>query len=122
MPDNGLIDSLKKSFEYWSAIDEESKIECLLVWKKILNENSNFLKNQTILINNNKLDAQNQIEQFLESWSKAIEEPMFETAITSIREWKDFLENTNKENQKVFTKVLELLETSWETRQRKNIE
>ena len=122
MPNNELNDVLKKSFEYWSGIDEDSKIECLLVWKKILNDNSDFLKKQIILINNSKLDADNQLEEFLESWSKAIEEPDFEAAITSIKRWNEFLENTTEENKSIFTQVLESLETSWENMQSKNIE
>ena len=122
MSTNELSDVLKKSFDYWSGIDEDSRIECLLVWKKILNDNSEFLKNQTILINESNLDAKNQIEEFLESWSQAIEAPDLEKAKTMIREWTEFLENTTEENQKIFTKVLELLETSWENMQSKNIE
>ena len=122
MSNQNLLDSLKKSFEYWSNIDEDSLLNCLLVWKKILRENSEFLKNQTILINNRKQDAEGQVEQFLESWSHAIEEPDFEAAKQSIQKWKDFLENTTEENSKIYTKVLELLETSWENMQSKNIE
>ena len=122
MPDNELTEALKKSFEYWSGIDEDSRIECLLVWKKILNDHADFLKNQTIMINNSNLDAKNQVEQFLELWSQAIEETDFEAALFMIREWKNFLENTSEENQKTFTKILELLKKSWEDMQSRNIE
>lgn len=122
MSNTDLIDTLKKSFDYWSGVDEDSLLNCLLVWKKILKENSDFLKNQTILINNSRQDTEGQIHQFLEAWSQAIEEPTFEEARKSIQKWKNFLENTTQENAKAYTKVLELLETSWENMQSKNIE
>lgn len=122
MPNEELIDALKKSFDYWSKIDEDSLLNCFLVWKKILKDNSEFLKNQTILINDIKQNAEIQVEQFLESWSLAIEEPHFDAAKNSILKWKDFLENTSKENARIYTKVLELLETSWKNVQSRNIE
>ncbi len=122
MSNNDLIDALKKSFEYWSGVDEESLINCLLVWKKILKDNSDLLKNQTILINNSKQNAEIQIQAFLESWSHAIEEPNFEAAKKTIQNWIGSLENTTVENIKVYTKVLEILEKSWENTQSKNIE
>jgi hypothetical protein len=122
MSNNNLIDSLKQSFEYWSMIDEDSRINCLLIWKKILKDNSQILKNQTVLINNIKHDAENQVQQFLESWAKAIEAPDFEAAKKSIQRWQDHFENLTNENVKFYTKVLETLETSWESIQSKNID
>jgi len=122
IPNDEIINALKKSFDYWSGVDEDSRIECGLVWKKILKDNSEFLKNQTILINNNTQNTAVQVEQFLESWSHAIEEPDFYAAKKLIQNWKDVLENTSKENMELYIKVLELLETSWENLQSKNIE
>ena len=122
MSNQVLIDALKKSFDYWSDVDEDTLLNCLLVWKKILKEHSEFLKNQTILINNIKQNAEGQIEQFLETWSRAIEKPDFEGAKQAIQKWTDFLENTTEENAEIYIKVLDLLETSWETMQSKNIE
>jgi hydrogenase maturation factor len=122
MSNNNLIDSLQQSFEYWSMIDEDSRINCLLVWKKILKDNSQILKNQTVLINNIKQDTENQVQQFLESWSHAIEESDFEAAKKSMQKWQDLFENLTNENVKIYAKVLETLETSWENIQSKNID
>lgn len=119
---NNLIDSLKQSFKYWSGIDEDSRINCLLIWKEILKDKSDFLKNQTVLINNIQQDTENQVQQFLESWSNAIEESDFEAAKNSMQKWQDLFENLTNENVKIYSKVLETLETYWEDIQSKNID
>ena len=119
---NYLTDSLQKSFDYWSWVDEDSRIECLLAWKKILNSNSEIIKNQEIWIDGVKHDTEKYVHQFLESWSHAIEEPDFESAKRSMQKWQDLWNKTTDENVKFLAKVLELIETYWKDIQNKNIE
>ncbi|MDH3339919.1 MAG: hypothetical protein OEL84_01390 [Nitrosopumilus sp.] len=81
---NNLTESLQKSFDYWSWVDEDSRIECLPIWKKFLSTNSEIIRNHTIIIDGIKQDTEKYVHQFLESWSKAIEEPDFDSAKRSM--------------------------------------
>ena len=121
MVKNNLIDVLKKSYDYWSGVDEDS-LECLFIWKKIIKEKPEFLKNHTLKINDIEQDVEIEIDQFLEAWSHAIEEPDFEAAKNSIKKWMKFFENTTEANVEIFEKTLELLENYWNNLQSKNIE
>ncbi|MHA7734753.1 hypothetical protein [Nitrosopumilus sp. S6] len=122
MFNNDLIVSLRNSFDYWSNIDEDSRINCLLVWKKILNENPDLKNSQSIIANDSKMDGEIQIEKFLESWSHAIQEPNFESAKIAMQEWKEVWENLANKNVQLYIKILETLEQSWENTQSKSIE
>ena len=113
---------MKKSFEYWNRIDDDSPINCILIWKKILKTNPEILKNEIILKNNIKENIEDRIEKFLELWSHAIQQPNFEVAKKSMHEWQEFWKNMTDENFEFYTKILEILESSWENIQSKNIE
>ena len=119
---NDLIVSLRSSFDYWSNVDEDSRINCFLVWKKIVNENPDLKKSQKIIANDSKMNSEIQIEKFLESWSHAIQETDFESAKIAMQEWKEVWENVTNENVQLYIKILETLEKSWENTQSKNIE
>lgn len=119
---NILTESLQKSFDYWSWVDEDSRIECLPIWKKILNNNSEIIKNQTMWIDGVKQDTEKYVHQFLESWSQAIEAPDFESAKNSMQKWQKLWEETTDENVKIFVKVLEMVETYWKDMQNKSID
>ena len=117
-----LTESLQKSFDYWSWVDEDSRIECFPIWKKILSDNSDIIKNQVIWADGIKQDTKKYVHQFLESWSKAIEEPNFESAKKSMQKWQEFWEDMTDENVKTLVKILEALETNWKDTQNKSIE
>lgn len=119
---NILTESLQQSFDYWSWVDEDSRIECLPIWKKILSNNSEIIKNQTMWIDGVKQDTEKYVHQFLESWSKAIEAPDFESAKNSMQKWQKLWEETTDENVKIFVKVLEMVETYWKDMQNKSID
>ncbi|MDH5432009.1 MAG: hypothetical protein OEW78_09050 [Nitrosopumilus sp.] len=120
--DHGFEDSLKQSFKYWSGIDEDSPINCYLVWKKILKGNSELLKNQTMVINNKKQNAEEPIMTFLEHWSQAIEESNYEMAKSAMQKWEKVWNTTINDNALLYAKILKILQKSWEDIQSKNIE
>lgn len=120
--DYDFQDSLKQSFKYWSVIDEDSAINCFLVWKKILKDNSELLKNQIMMINNKKQNAEEPIMKFLERWSQAIEEPNYDAAKLSMQKWEEMWKTTINDNALLYAKILKILEKSWENIQNKNIE
>ena len=121
MFNNDLIISLRNSFEYWSNVDEDARINCFPVWKKIVNENSDLTKNQSIIANDSKMDGEIQVEKFLESWSHAIQEPDFELAKITMQEWKEVWENVTNKNVQLYIKILDTLEQSWENVRSKSI-
>ena len=122
MSNDKLTKSLQKSFEYWSWVDEDSRIECFPIWKKILSANSEIIKNQAMWTDGVKQDTEKYVHQFLESWSKAIEEPDFEAAKKSIQKWQEISKKTIDKDVEILIKVLELVETNWKDIQNKNIE
>lgn len=122
MSNDKITESLQKSFDYWSWIDEDSRIECFPIWKKILSTNSEIIKNQTIWIDGVKQDTEKYVHQFLKSWSKAIEEPDFESAKKSMQKWQDLSKKTIDDNVEILIKVLEMVENNWKDIQNKNID
>ena len=122
MNNKKLTESLQKSFDYWSWVDEDSRIECFPIWKKILNANSEIIKNQAIWADGVKQDTEKYVNNFLESWSKAIEEPDFESARKSMQKWQEISKKTIDKNVEILIKVLELIENNWKNIQNRNIE
>ena len=119
---DSLIETLQKSFDYWSWVDEDSRINCLPVWESILENNSEILKNQTVWIDGVKQNTESYVKEFLESWSHAIEESDFESAKKYMQKWQKLWENNIDENVQIFIKVLEMIETYWKDIQNKSID
>ena len=119
---NDLIVSLKHSFDFWSSVDEDSMINCVLVWKKILKDHPELMKNLPLIANDERMNSKIQVEKFLESWGRGIQEKDFEAAKVVMQEWKEVWENVTNDDVQLYIKILDTLEKSWENTQSKNIE
>ena len=116
---NYFFENMKKSYEFWNAVYTDSPINVPLVWKKALDSNSAFLKQVQEAWNVNAKESEEDLQQFLQTWSNSIKEKDFEKAIKSSSQyWTDFSESQTKFN----VKVLKMLEEYWKNIQDKNIE
>ena len=121
--DNLLVETMRKSFEFWHKTFEDSPINILLVWKKATESNFEIIKKISEIWKDNKnQNVKIPMMEFLEFWSNATREPDFEKAKKSLQEWQKFWKNTTDDQFKTYVKILEMLETYWKNEQSKAIE
>lgn len=120
---NSLVETMRKSFEFWHKTYDDSPINISLVWKKATDSNFEIMKKIEETLGGNKNQNENiQMTQFLQFWSIAIKESNFEKAKVVMQEWQEFWKNTTDEQFKIYIEILDLLETYWKNIQAKAIE
>ena len=121
-PTNEFVKIMENSFKFWHKKYVDSMINYSLVWKKALESDSQILQKMKEFQNNSKYDSDVIIEQFFEMWAYGIRETNFETALTTIKNWKEFWKNLTGEQFRMCSEILQMVEKYWENIQRKNIE
>ena len=119
---NDLQERVRQSYDFWHKKYIDSPINYPLVWKKVLESNSEIIKRIEAWKNNSKQSTEILIQQFFEMWSYAIKESNFEIAKKSMYEWEGFWKNITDEQFKAYSKVLQMIEEYWKDIQSKNIE
>lgn len=116
---NYFFENMKKSYDFWHQIYDDSPINIFLIWKKALESNSEFATNFKKAWDDNTKKAESDLRQFLETWSDSIRESDFKKATKSISQ---YYVNVSDSQTKLYLEVLEMLEKYWKNIQDKNIE
>ncbi|MGD8707897.1 MAG: hypothetical protein PVI88_04355 [Nitrosopumilaceae archaeon] len=110
---------MKKSYDFWHQIYDDSPINIPLIWKKALESNSEFAANFKKAWDDKTKKTEFDLQQFLEMWSDSIRESDFKKATKSISQ---YCVNVSDSQTKLYLEVLEMLERYWRNIQDKNIE
>jgi len=116
---NYFFENMKKSYDFWHQIYDDSPINIFLIWKKALESNSEFATNFKKAWDDNTKKSEFDLQQFLETWSDSIRESDFKKATKSISQ---YCVNVSDSQTKLYLQVLEMLEKYWRNIQDKNIE
>ncbi|MDX1440950.1 MAG: hypothetical protein R3237_00645 [Nitrosopumilaceae archaeon] len=116
---NYLFENMKKSYEFWHQIYDDSPINIPLVWKKALESNSRFLNQLQEAWKINTRESESNLQKFLESWGNSIKESNFQKATKSLSQ---YLTNFSDSQTKFNIEILKMLEEYWRNIQDKNIE
>lgn len=116
---NYFFENMKKSYDFWHQIYDDSPINIFLIWKKALESNSEFATNFKKAWDDNTKKSEFDLQQFLEAWSDSIRESDFKKATKSISQ---YCVNVSDSQTKLYLQVLEMLEKYWRNIQDKNIE
>ena len=87
---NDLQERVRQSYDFWHKNYIDSPINYPLVWKKVLESNSEIIKRIEAWKNNSKQSTEILIQRFFEMWSYAIKESNFEITKKSMYEWEGF--------------------------------
>lgn len=110
---------MKKSYDFWHQIYDDSPVNIFLIWKKALESNSEFMTSFERVWKENAKKSESDFQQFLETWSASIRESNFEKATKSISQ---YCINMSGSQTKLYLQLLEMLEKYWRNIQDKNIE
>ena len=116
---NYFFENMKKSYDFWHQIYDESPVNIFLIWKKTLESNSEFAVNFKKAWEDNTKKGELNLQQFLEMWSDSIRESDFKKATKSISQ---YCVNVSDSQTKLYLEVLDMLEKYWRNIQDKNIE
>lgn len=116
---NYFFENMKKSYDFWHQIYDESPVNIFLIWKKTLESNSEFAANFKKAWEDNTKKGELNLQQFLEMWSDSIRESDFKKATKSISQ---YCVNVSDSQTKLYLEVLDMLEKYWRNIQDKNIE
>ena len=121
--ESNFLEIMRQSYDFWHKNYLESPLNYALIWKKMLETNSEIVaKIEQMLKDNAKQTIEIQIQQFFEMWSYAVRKSDFELAKKSMSEWEKFWENTTTEKRKIYGEILQIIGKYWKEMQTKNLE
>lgn len=119
-PSTDFLDTLRKSYEFWNQVYQDSHLNIPLIWKKALQSNSENIKQiEKVWRQTNPQNFQINLVQFLDLWATVIRESNYE----NLKDFPiEYYTKISEEQLKAYSKILDLLQNYWRNIQEKNIE